>query len=450
MAELAGHAPETPELAPTATGAGPEEKPQSLRKAVTGACAGALMEYYDFSIYATLTIYLSRHFFPPEDPSIAVLLAVSSMGVAFVVRPLGGLVFGSLADSIGRRKIFLATLFLMSFATIGVGILPGYAAIGIAAPIILVLLRVGQGLAVGGEYAAASTYVVEHSPRERRGYYTGWLAAMASSAIVMALFAVSLTQATMSQEDFETWGWRVPFLFAIILLGVSLFIRRQLRESPVFQAMEEKGTKAASPLRQVIGSWPAMREILVVAVGVCSPQVTSGVTGSILALYFLQTMSAADPAYSNLLIAIGTVTAIPTTVWAGHLSDIYGRRQVLIAGMILGILFYLPLFHFLLASVGNTPAMLAIIVALQIPSSLIVGAAFSAIPEIFPASRRATSVAIVFSLAGIVGGLAPAVSLALAERGGVLAGVAWPVAILLVGLIVNLLWVPNRTGAAID
>ena len=449
MAELAGVDLENAQGAPV-MGHKENDKPVSLKLAVTGACAGALMEYYDFSIYATLTIYLSRHFFPPEDPAIAVLLAVSSMGVAFVVRPVGGLIFGTLGDKIGRRKIFLATLFLMSFATIGVGALPGYAAIGFAAPIVLVLLRICQGLAVGGEYAAASTYVVEHSPQDKRGFYTGWLAAMASSAIVLALLAVSITQAMMSQESFEAWGWRVPFLFALVLLSISLVIRRQLRESPIFQNLEKQGLKAPSPLQAILADWKAMREILVVAVGVCSPQITSGVTGSILALYFLQTMTAADPATSNILIAAGTVTAIPMTVWAGWLSDRYSRRHVQIAGMVLGIVTYVPLFLGLLAAVGNLPLSLAIIIALQFPSSLIVGSAFSAIPEIFPATRRTTSVAIVFSLAGIVGGLAPAMSLWLASKGGIIAGASWPVAIIFVGLVVNILWVPDRTGAPID
>lgn len=421
-----------------------------LKRAVWGACAGALIEYYDFSIYATLAIYLSLNFFPPDDPSVAVLLAVSSMGIAFVVRPLGGILFGTLGDKLGRRKIFIVTLLMMSFATIGVGLLPGYATLGLAAPIILVCLRICQGLAVGGEYAAASTYVVEHAPADRRGYYTGWLASMASSAIVLALFVVVFTQATMNEESFRAWGWRIPFLIAIVLLAVSLIIRSKLRESPIFRGLEAKGGKAPTPLMDILRDWRASREILVVAIGVCSPQITSGVTGSMLALYFLQTLSSIAPATSNLLIATGCIAAIPMTVFAGWLSDHVGRRPVQIVGMILGILLYLPLFHALLAWFEVTTMALLIIVALQIPSSLIVGAAFSAIPEIFPAGRRTTSVALVFSLAGIVGGLAPAVSLWLVEQGGLTLGVAWPIVILAIGLVFNLLWVPNRTGASIE
>lgn len=426
------------------------EQPKSLRKTVAGACAGALMEYYDFSIYASLTIYLSLNFFPPDNPTVAVLLAVSSMGVAFVFRPLGGIVFGALGDKIGRRKIFIATLLLMSFATIGVGVLPGYAVLGIAAPVILVGLRVCQGLAVGGEYAAASTYVVEHSPADRRGYYAGWLASMASSAIVLSLLVVSLTQLAMSREAFEQWGWRMPFLLAIVLLGFSLMLRRKLRESPVFANLERGGRKAVSPLRSAFGSGRAIRDLFAASIGICSPQITSGVVGSMLALYFLQTMTAVDPATANLLIAGGCLTAIPSTVFAGWLSDHYSRKGVQLTGMALGVLCYIPLFHALVASWENIALSLLIIAALQVPSSLIVGAAFSAVPEMFPADRRTTSVALAFSFGGIVGGLAPAASLWLAERGGLVWGAAWPVTILAVGAVVNLLWVPNRTGANID
>jgi MFS family permease len=429
---------------------GADERPKSLRKTVAGACAGALMEYYDFSIYASLTIYLSLNFFPPDNPAVAVLLAVSSMGVAFVFRPLGGIVFGALADRIGRRKIFIATLLLMSFATIGVGVLPGYAMLGIAAPIILVGLRICQGLAVGGEYAAASTYVVEHSPRAKRGYYAGWLASMASSAIVLSLLVVSATQMSMSREAFEQWGWRVPFLLAIVLLGFSLMLRRKLRESPVFADLERTGRKAASPLRSAFGSRAAVRDLFAASIGICSPQITSGVVGSMLALYFLQTKTPVDPATANLLIAGGCLTAIPSTVFAGWLSDRVGRKTIQLSGMALGIVFYIPLFQALVASYESTALSLVIIAGLQVPSSLIVGAAFSAVPEIFPAERRTTSVALSFSLGGIVGGLAPAASLWLAERGGLVWGAAWPVTILVVGAAVNLLWVPNRTGANID
>ncbi|MBO9604225.1 MAG: MFS transporter [Novosphingobium sp.] len=424
-------------------------RPVSLQRTVLGACAGALMEYYDFSIYATLTIYLSLSFFPPDNPAIAVLLAVSSMGVAFVVRPIGGFIFGSLGDRWGRRKIFIVTLFLMSVATIGIGALPGYATLGVAAPILLVGLRVLQGFAVGGEYAAASTYVVEHSPRKKRGYYTGWLASMAGTAIVLALLAVALVQTTMSKADFQAWGWRVPFLLATLLLVVSLVIRRQLSESPVFRELERTGRTARTPLGDILGNWPAAREILAVSIGISAPQVTSGVVGSMLSLYLLQTLTSVDPATSNLLVAAGCISAIPMTVFAGWLSDYRGRRTVQIAGMALGVLFYIPLFHALLASIGNKPLALLIIVALQVPSSLVVGAAFSAIPEIFPAERRATSVAIVSSLGGVIGGLAPAISLWLTNKGGLTLGAAWPVAILLVGMIVNWRWVPSRTGAEI-
>lgn len=420
-----------------------------LRRTVLGACAGALMEYYDFSIYATLAIYLSMSFFPPDNPTIAILLAVSSMGVAFVVRPVGAFIFGSLSDRWGRRKIFIVTLFMMSFATIGIGILPGYAVLGIAAPIILVGLRICQGFAVGGEYAAASTYVVEHSPPEKRGYYTGWLASMASSAIVLALLAVAATQAAMDKASFESWGWRVPFLFAVVLLVVSLIIRRQLRESPVFLALQEQGTKARSPLKEIASDGRAIREILAVTIGISAPQVTSGVVGSMLALYLLQTLTSVDPGTSNLLVAAGCITAIPMTVFAGWLSDRYSRKAVQVAGMILGAIVFIPLFHALLAAIDNLPLALLIIIALQVPSSLVVGAAFSAIPEIFPAARRATSVAIASSLGGVIGGLAPAVSLWLTQQGGLTLGVAWPVGIMVVGMIVNLLWVPNRTGASI-
>ncbi|MBL8549579.1 MAG: MFS transporter [Hyphomonadaceae bacterium] len=426
-----------------APGEAATEEVTPLNRVVAGAAAGTVIEYYDFGIYAVLAVALGHAFFPPDDPSLGVLLAVASTGVAFVVRPLGGMLFGMMSDRIGRKFTFMTTLFVMSGATILMGLTPNYATIGVAAPIIIVGLRVLQGLAVGGEYAAASTYVIEHSPDHKRGYYTGWLGGMTGGSLVLALLAVVATQRSLPPEAFQAWGWRFPFLYAAGLLLIALYIRTRLRESPVFRRLAASGRLAKTPLRDVLADPKALGRIMAVAFGVCTPQITSGLIGSMLALYYMQTSGGVEPSHATLLLAVGCLAAMPMTILAGALSDKLGRKPVQITGMALGAIGFIPLFHYLPAAAASSSALAyVLIILLQVPSSLVVGPAFATITESFPAAQRTTSAAIAFSTGGVIGGFSPAVALWLAKTyGDINWGLAYAIAVLTAGMVINLLWV---------
>ena len=422
-----------------------------LNKVVTGAAVGTVIEYYDFGIYSALAVYLGMNFFPQENPELGILLAVASTGTAFLVRPLGGALFGVMSDRIGRKFTFMVTLLLMSCATILMGLVPTYAAIGILAPVLILLLRVAQGLAVGGEYAAASTYVVEHAPDRQRGYYTGWLGAMTSASLLLALLVVAGVQAWLGREAFDEWGWRVPFLGAAILLVLALVVRSQLRESPIFVHLKKTMGVAKTPLRDILNDPSALGLTLAVAFGICAPQISAGLSGSMLALYMLQTVASLDAGSATLIIAAGCFFGLCATVFFGWLSDQLNRKKVQMAGMILGIIIFLPLFRLLIGAAEAASSMVWLwICLLQIPGAMIVGPGFAAMTEAFPASRRATSVALSFSIGGIVGGFAPGGSLLVGQLlNDPIGGIYLPIFIFTIGTFVYWKWVPDQSGRRI-
>lgn len=425
----------------------PTAVPTPLRKVVVGASIGTVIEYYDFGVYSALAVQLGMHFFPPENPQMGVILAVSSTGLAFLVRPLGGVLFGVLSDTVGRKFTFMVTLILMSLATIAMGLVPTYAAIGIAAPVIILGLRVLQGLAVGGEYAAASTYVVEHAPDARRGFYTGWLGAMTSASLLLSLTAVWLTSRWFGKAAFDSHAWRLPFLFAAVMLLFALFVRAQLRESPIFLHLKQKMGTTRSPLRELFADRAALGACIAVALGICAPQITAGLTGSMFTLYSLQTVTGMETGQATLVVAFGSLFGVFATVWFGSLSDRLGRRRIQLAGMALGVIAFYPIYSLLIEAgrAGSAPLWFWAC-AMQLPGAMIVGPGFAAMTEAFPASRRATSVALAFSVGGIIGGFAPGASLMVAQlTGNPLGGIFWPILILALGGMVYWRWVPDQS-----
>ncbi len=338
----------------TATAASPR---QSERKVIIASSLGTVFEWYDFYLYGLLATVISAKFFAGVNETTGFILALGAFAAGFAVRPFGALVFGRLGDLVGRKYTFLVTMGLMGFATFAVGILPSYASIGVAAPILLVALRLVQGLALGGEYGGAATYVAEHAPEGKRGLFTSWIQTTATLGLFAALLVVIGIRTALGEAAFADWGWRLPFLVSILLLGISLWIRLQLSESPVFQQMKDEGTASKAPFTEAFGQWRNLRLVLIVLTGAVAGQAVVWYTGQFYALFFLEKTMKVDGATANILIAIALVLATPFFVVFGWLSDRIGRKKIILTGCALAALTYFPTFHALTAA--TNPALAA-------------------------------------------------------------------------------------------
>ena len=313
---------------------------------VIGASSlGTVFEWYDFYLYGLLAAIISEQFFSGVDPSTGFIFALAAFAAGFAVRPFGALVFGRLGDLVGRKYTFLVTMGLMGLSTFLVGLLPSYASIGVAAPVLLLLLRLIQGLALGGEYGGAATYVAEHAPHGRRGFYTSWIQTTATLGLFAALLVVIGIRTSVGEEAFRAWAWRLPFLFSILLLAVSLWIRLQLAESPAFVRMKEEGTRSKAPIREAFARWPNLKIVLIALFGAVAGQAVVWYTGQFYALFFLERTLRVDSATANILIAIALALATPFFIVFGWLSDRIGRKPIIMAGLLLAAATYLPLFH---------------------------------------------------------------------------------------------------------
>ena len=312
---------------------------------VIGASSlGTVFEWYDFYLYGLLATVISAQFFSGVNETTGFIFALAAFAAGFAVRPFGALVFGRLGDLVGRKYTFLVTMGIMGLSTFLVGLLPSYAAIGVAAPILLVTLRLLQGLALGGEYGGAATYVAEHAPPGKRGLYTSFIQTTATLGLFAALLVVIGTRTLLGEAAFADWGWRIPFLLSILLLAVSLWIRMQLAESPVFQKMKAEGTTSKAPLREAFGRWPNLRLVLIALFGAVAGQAVVWYAGQFYALFFLEKTLKVDGATANILIAIALAIATPAFVLFGWLSDRIGRKPIILAGCALAALTYFPLF----------------------------------------------------------------------------------------------------------
>lgn len=327
----------------------------SEKRVILASSLGTVFEWYDFYLYGLLATIISAQFFSGVNETTGFIFALAAFAAGFAVRPFGALVFGRLGDIVGRKYTFLVTMGLMGFATFTVGILPNYASIGVAAPIMLVLLRLLQGLALGGEYGGAATYVAEHAPNNKRGLYTSFIQTTATLGLFAALLVVIGTRTLIGEEAFKDWGWRVPFLISVILLGVSLWIRMQLQESPVFQKMKEEGTASKAPISEAFGNWRNGRVVLIALFGAVAGQAVVWYTGQFYALFFLEKMLLVDGATANILIAIALAIGTPFFIFFGWLSDKIGRKWIILAGCGLAALTYFPAFNAL--SNAANPAM---------------------------------------------------------------------------------------------
>ncbi|MET1110452.1 MAG: MFS transporter [Allosphingosinicella sp.] len=315
------------------------------RLVIAASSLGTVFEWYDFYLYGLLATIISSQFFSGVNETTGFIFALAAFAAGFAVRPFGALVFGRIGDLVGRKYTFLVTMAIMGLSTFLVGLLPSYATAGVAAPVALVTLRLLQGLALGGEYGGAATYVAEHAPPGRRGFYTSWIQTTATLGLFAALLVVIGTRTWLGEAAFADWGWRVPFLLSILLLAVSLWIRMQLEESPVFRKMKEEGTTSKAPLRESFAEWGNARIVLIALFGAVAGQAVVWYTGQFYALFFLEKTLKVDGATANILIAIALALATPFFVFFGWLSDRIGRKPIILAGCALAALTYFPLFE---------------------------------------------------------------------------------------------------------
>lgn len=315
------------------------------KKVIFASSLGTVFEWYDFYLYGSLAAIIAKQFFSGLDPSAAFIFALLAFAAGFVVRPFGALVFGRLGDLIGRKYTFLVTILIMGASTFIVGVLPNYAAIGIAAPVILIILRMLQGLALGGEYGGAATYVAEHAPHGKRGFYTSWIQTTATLGLFLSLIVILGTRTYMGEEAFADWGWRIPFLLSIVLLGISVWIRMQMNESPAFKKMKEEGKTSKSPLGESFGQWKNLKIVILALVGMVAGQAVVWYSGQFYALFFLQNVLKVDGATANILVAVSLIIGTPFFVIFGGLSDRIGRKPIILAGLALAVVTYFPLFN---------------------------------------------------------------------------------------------------------
>jgi len=317
----------------------------SQRKVVLAACFGTFLEWYDFLTFASLATYFSVLFFPPENPTAALLMSLATFGVGMVVRPLGSALFGTLADRHGRRPVFIATLSLMGGATFLVGLLPTYAQIGMLAPILLLLLRLLQGFAVGGEIGGVAVYLTEHAPHGKRGVYTSVLQLMGPLGILVSTLQIVLLQSLLTAQDFNSWGWRVPFLLSLLLLFISLETRMSLEESPVFRELEAAGNVSGAPLRECLRDRQTLKGMALLFFCISAGGSLLFFTSQVYANVFLKSVVRLDAQTASMLVMLTTLLLFPLTILCGWLSDRVGRRPVLLAGLLLGALTILPVFQ---------------------------------------------------------------------------------------------------------
>ena len=335
-------------MATAASAAAPMTKEE--KKVIFASSLGTVFEWYDFYLYGSLAAIIAKQFFAGLEPGAAFIASLMAFAAGFIVRPFGALVFGRLGDMIGRKYTFLVTILIMGLSTFIVGILPTYATIGVAAPVILIILRLLQGLALGGEYGGAATYVAEHAPHGKRGAYTSWIQTTATLGLFLSLMVILGVRTSLGEKEFGEWGWRIPFIVSILLLGISVWIRLSMNESPAFQKMKAEGKTSKAPLSESFGQWKNLKIVLLALFGLVAGQGVVWYTGQFYALFFLTSVLKVEAANANIWIAIALLLGTPFFVIFGTLSDKIGRKPIIMAGLILAAVTYFPLFKALTAA----------------------------------------------------------------------------------------------------
>ena len=425
-----------------------------LWKIIGAASAGTLIEWYDFFLFGSLATIISRHFFPPGHPTAAFLSTLAVFATGFIVRPFGALVFGRMGDLVGRKYTFLLTLLLMGGSTFAIGLLPGYATIGVLAPVLLVLLRLLQGLSVGGEFGGAATYVAEYSPDAHRGFYTGWLQTTATLGLLMSLGLILATERRLGAIEFAAWGWRVPFLLSIVLVVLSYYIRARMAESPLFAQAKAAGKLSASPLRESFLNKTNLRLGLLALFGAVAGHGVVWYTGQFYALFFLLKVARVEFATANQILAWSLVLTTPFYVIFGALSDRVGRKPVILAGCALAAIFFVPVYHGLLhfSAPLNFPMLVALVSFQMLFGTMTYGPLAAFLVELFPTRIRYTAMSLPYHLGiGVLGGLTPLIASALvAQTGNNYMGLAYPIIIAMATVIIGAIFIRERRGVRLD
>jgi MFS family permease len=466
---------------------------------IAASAVGTMIEWYDFYIFGSLALTISPLFYPKGNGTLALIAYLSTFAVGFVVRPFGALFFGRIGDLIGRKYAFLVTLLIMGGATALIGLLPTYATIGLAAPIILLLIRVLQGLALGGEYGGAAVYVAEHVPDGRRGFYTSFIQITATLGLFLSLAVILIIQNLMSKEAFGAWGWRLPFLISIFLVGVSLYIRLRMKESPIFKHIKSAGMTSAKPLKEAFAHWDNLKRVLISLFGATAGQGVVWYTGQFYALFYLQTILNVNGTSANYIVAIALLLGMPFFVLFGALSDKVGRKWIIMLGCLLAALSYLPIYKAMQQSAGSevvtaaskknevtgaislTPQTmvdgvlqpakevlpytsfndliaspiawkLILLVFIQVIFvTMVYGPIAAYLVEAFPAKIRYTALSLPYHIGnGVFGGLLPLIGVwVVAQTGNIYAGLYYPILIASITLIVGSLLLKETNSVLI-
>ena len=427
---------------PTVTGAQvAADSERSIWGVILASSAGTVIEWYDFYIFGSRAAVISGVFYPETNQTISLLKWLATFAVGFAVRPFGALVFGRIGDLVGRKYAFMVTLLIMGGSTAAIGILPGYATLGILAPILLVTLRLLQGLALGGEYGGAAVYVAEHSPDNNRGYYTSFIQTTATLGLFLSLIVILVTKHAMSDADFKAWGWRIPFLLSSILVIVSYYIRARMSESPLFARLKAEGKTSTAPLKDSYGTAERWKIFFVVLLGATAGQAVVWYTGQFYALLFLQTVLKVpvDTAYK--IVAISLVLATPFFVVFGSLSDKIGRKGIIMAGCLLAALTYLPIYHAMAAAADplNFWALVGLMFVQVLYVTMVYGPIAAFLVESFPARIRYTSLSLPYHFGnGWFGGFTPVIATSIvASTGNRYAGLYFPIAVAAMTFVVG-------------
>lgn len=430
----------------------------SRRRAIVASSLGTIFEWYDFFLYGALALLLGKLFFPPGNETAAFLSSLATFGAGFVVRPFGAVVFGRLGDLVGRKHTFLLTIVIMGASTALVGLLPTYKQIGMAAPILLVTLRMAQGLALGGEYGGAATYVAEHSPANRRGFDTSWIQTTATLGFLLSLAVILSSRLLLGEQTFASWGWRIPFLVSSLLVAISIYIRLKLKESPAFAELKAENKTSATPLKDAFGNWKNLKVLLTSLLGITAGQGVVWYTGQFYALFFLQNTLKVDAVTAYLLIGAALLIGTPFFVIFGALSDRIGRQRIMLLGMGLGAISFIPLFKALTHFVNpaypapynpallNAPMVVLILATLMIYVALVYGPIAAFLVELFPTEIRYTSISLPYHLGnGWFGGLLPLIAASLVVKtGNIYAGLYYPIGVCIMSIVVSVIFLRQK------
>jgi MFS family permease len=466
-------------------------KPEyGIWRVIMASSVGTMIEWYDFYIFGSLTAVLALKFYPPGNDTFAYIAYLATFAVGFLVRPFGALFFGRIGDLVGRKYAFLVTLSIMGFSTFVIGLLPTYATAGWFAPVMLILIRVLQGLALGGEYGGAAVYVGEHVPDKSRGYYTSFIQITATLGLFVSLIVILITQNAMSKEDFAAYGWRIPFLISIVLVIISLYIRLKMKESPIFAQLKSAGMTSTQPLKDAFTKWANLKLVLISLFGATAGQGVVWYTGQFYALFYMQTILKINVKTAAIIVAIALLLGMPFFTVVGALSDRIGRKKLMMAGCLLAVLTYIPIYHGMAHAAGNnvvtvksahnkvtgaisltamtTDATGALVPAKEAPAPnqplmvllvfiqvlyvcLIYGPIAAYLIEAFPAKIRYTSLSLPYHIGnGFFGGLLPLIGLSsVAATGNIYAGLYYPMIVAGITFVVGSIFLKETYGVHI-